>query len=325
MGNNLAINKTFPDFRIDLLEIPGQSYAEAEPRYTFRLDEQENLWEYYFVIIERLRRQIKNIPYRLDAYGVGIEDSPEFNAIREALVNLLMHSDYFSPTKPRIRVFTNRMEFENPGAYPRPINVLLKKDVSIPRNPVITKLFRLVKLADNAGFGFDKMLKWEQMTNTKVLFENSIDTALVTFALNSPEIEHMGVSESPSHPWNVPVNVPANVPVNVPANDPVKNAKKREKTLKVKPQFNKNVPANVLANVPVNVLANVPVKIQRKRFPLILELVRNHNKISKHEMAKRLSVNEKTIQRDINKLKELGLITRMGSDKSGYWQINALE
>jgi hypothetical protein len=58
MGNNLVINKNFPDFRVDLLEIPGKSYAEATTRYTFRLEEQENLWEYYFAIIERLKRQV---------------------------------------------------------------------------------------------------------------------------------------------------------------------------------------------------------------------------------------------------------------------------
>ena len=52
---------------------------------------------------------------------------------------------------------------------------------SIPRNPVIAKLFRNAKLADNAGYGFDKMLKWEKSTNTKVYFENSIDIALVVF------------------------------------------------------------------------------------------------------------------------------------------------
>ena len=73
---------------------------------------------------------------------------------------------------------------ENPGAFPRPIHELLKKDISLPRNPVIAKLFRMVNLADNAGYGFDKMLKWETATKTKVLFDNSIDIALVTFRIS---------------------------------------------------------------------------------------------------------------------------------------------
>jgi predicted HTH transcriptional regulator len=126
MGKNLSINKSFPDFRIDLLEIPGKSYADAVTRYTFRLEEQENLWEYYFAVIERLKRYV-DMPFKMNDLGIAIEDSPQFGAIREALVNMLMHTDYFSVMKPRVRVFSNRIEFENPGAFPRPINELLKK------------------------------------------------------------------------------------------------------------------------------------------------------------------------------------------------------
>ena len=33
------------------------------------------------------------------------------------------------------------------------------------------------------AYGFYKMLKWEKETKTKVVFENSIDVALVTFRL----------------------------------------------------------------------------------------------------------------------------------------------
>jgi predicted HTH transcriptional regulator len=189
MGNNLAINKSFPDFRVDLLEIPGKSYAEAATRYTFRLEEQENLWEYYFAIIERLKRRV-DMPFKMNGLGIAIEDSPQLDAIREALVNMLMHTDYFSVVRPRIRAFSNRIEFENPGAFPRPIEELLKKDVSIPRNPVLAKLFRCAKLAENAGYGFDKMLKWEKTTHTKVIFENGVDISLVTFLLADNLIEN---------------------------------------------------------------------------------------------------------------------------------------
>jgi ATP-dependent DNA helicase RecG len=180
MGKNVAINQSIPDFRVDLLEIPGKSYAEAEPRYTFRLEEQENLWEYYFAIIERLKRQV-DMPFKMNELGIAVENSPQLEALREALVNMLMHTDYFSVAKPRVRIFTDRIEFENPGNFPLPIAELLKKDISLPRNPVIAKLFRNVKLAENAGYGFDKMLKWEKETHRKVLFDNTLAFSLVTF------------------------------------------------------------------------------------------------------------------------------------------------
>ena len=64
--------------------------------------------------------------------------------------------------KPRIRVFTNRIEFENPGSLPRPVEELLRADESLPRNPVLAKFFRIAKLCESAGSGFDKMLEWKK-------------------------------------------------------------------------------------------------------------------------------------------------------------------
>jgi ATP-dependent DNA helicase RecG len=55
MGKREVIEKYFPDFRIDLLEISGNSYTDAKSSYTFRLDEQENLGEYYFECFARLK------------------------------------------------------------------------------------------------------------------------------------------------------------------------------------------------------------------------------------------------------------------------------
>jgi predicted HTH transcriptional regulator len=60
LGKNEIIQDCFPDFRIDYLEIHGLSYTDAEPRYTYRIQEQENLWEYYFMLFQRLRLYADN-------------------------------------------------------------------------------------------------------------------------------------------------------------------------------------------------------------------------------------------------------------------------
>ncbi|HAH62477.1 MAG TPA: hypothetical protein DCL73_10315, partial [Treponema sp.] len=179
-GNQQAIIDRFSDFHLDFLEIPGNSYAEAKTRYTYRIDEQENLWEYYFVMMQRLRIYV-NSSYHIDTMGFGHEESPELEALREALVNMLMHADYFSPMKSRIRVFNNRIEFENPGNFPRPVEELLQVDITIPRNPVIARLFRCTKLCENAGYGFDKMLSWKKLTGYDVDFENRTDACKTIF------------------------------------------------------------------------------------------------------------------------------------------------
>lgn len=71
-----------------------------------------------------------------------------------------------------------------------------------------------------------------------------------------------------------------------------------------------DVPANVPVNVPTNL-----TETQHK----ILELIRSNPSITHFEMAKALSITDKTAKRATKFLREIGLIERTGSDKSGKW------
>ena len=56
----------------------------------------------------------------------------------------------------------------------------------MPRNPILTKLFRMVKLAENAGFGFDKMDKnWEAYNHTQPHYQIALDSVIIDFPLVS--------------------------------------------------------------------------------------------------------------------------------------------
>jgi ATP-dependent DNA helicase RecG len=93
-----------------------------------------------------------------------------------------MHADYFSIMKSRIRVFTDRIEFLNPGALPQSLEKIRAGDLSLPRNPIIAKLFRMVNLAENAGYGFDKMeAGWAQYSDAKPVFEQGVDFTKAEF------------------------------------------------------------------------------------------------------------------------------------------------
>jgi predicted HTH transcriptional regulator len=53
----------------------------------------------------------------------------------------------------------------------------------------------------------------------------------------------------------------------------------------------------------------------------IILFLTNDVKVTQKQIAEKLSVNEKTIERNMIKLKELGLIERFGSKKFGEWKI----
>ena len=252
-GTEDSLGKYFPDFKIDYLEIFGTSYEDAEKRYEFRMSDYPNIYEYFFAIYERIIKKI-DIPFKLKG-AFRDENQPQVKAIREALVNLLIHSDYFSPMKPRIRVFLNRIEFFSPGALPKPYEELLQGDISLPRNPLITKIFRIIDLAENAGYGFDKMFKgWSSYYAQKPVVSTGLDYYRIEFFFGGKDT----------------VKVPEKVTVN--------------------------------QNAILSELSKDP-----------------------HITAKKLSaiigISERKIKENLSKLKEKGLIKRIGPDKGGHWEV----
>jgi ATP-dependent DNA helicase RecG len=179
-GTEDAIQQTFCNHKIDYLEIRGTSYGDAPERYTYRLTSEGNLYDAFFDIYDRLYKKIE-IPFKLE--GPFRDDNPpQLKAVREALVNLLMHSDFFSNGSPRIRVFTDRIEFFNPGCLPKRIEDIIKEDFSFPRNFIIAKVFRFIKLAENIGSGFHKMIEgWSSHYKVKPIIEGSFDYYKITF------------------------------------------------------------------------------------------------------------------------------------------------
>lgn len=53
----------------------------------------------------------------------------------------------------------------------------------------------------------------------------------------------------------------------------------------------------------------------------IINLVKDYANMTTTQMAERLGVTKRTILRDIEALKEKGLIIRVGSEKTGYWEL----
>jgi ATP-dependent DNA helicase RecG len=187
-GSEDILADEIPNYGIDYIEINGTSYEDAPMRYNYRLLSERNLLLTFFDIYERLLRKIE-IPFTVKR-GVRDEDPPHLQAIREALVNMIIHSDYFSPAFPRIRVFTDRIEFFNPGALPKKLDIILKEDFSMPRNPIIAKIFRFVKLAEDMGTGFHRMINgWFEFYNIKPKITGDFDYYKITFPTIQKPVE----------------------------------------------------------------------------------------------------------------------------------------
>ena len=189
-GKGQEVLRHVPTFCMDYVEIPGRSVAEADTRYSYRAPEQENLWETYQVVIRRLLT-LADRPFRLNRLGVAEDDGRQFEVMREAWVNMLMHTDHFSPLRSCVHVFTDRIEFLNAGSFPIPPEKIYGTLYSSARNPTIAKLFRLAKLAENIGFGIDRLLSWKQLTGQNVNIRSERDFVCVTLYFNSDVVENI--------------------------------------------------------------------------------------------------------------------------------------
>jgi ATP-dependent DNA helicase RecG len=102
----------------------------------------------------------KHLNVRSEIRGVNREDIYEIpiEALREALVNALMHRDYsITGTQVSVEIYDDRVEIINPGGLPKGLSAQDLGTVSIRRNEVISDLFFRLHKVERIGMGIRKM------------------------------------------------------------------------------------------------------------------------------------------------------------------------
>jgi len=84
-------------------------------------------------------------------------------ALREALLNALIHRDYSNIGNfITIKAYDDHIWFSNPGELPEGITVeeLKKPHQSYLRNPLVAKVFYLTGYIEQCGSGIVRMVEW---------------------------------------------------------------------------------------------------------------------------------------------------------------------
>jgi len=66
---------------------------------------------------------------------------------------------------------------------------------------------------------------------------------------------------------------------------------------------------------------NDPKNVSLKRLDQIISIIQENRDVTIDQLAQLYDVSSKTIKRDISKLKNDGKLERVGSLKSGYWEV----
>lgn len=98
---------------------------------------------------------LKNIRVGFHIEGMYRKEVPEypFKAIRELLLNAVVHRDYFDCNGIQINIFEDRMEFINPGRLAPGFTLSDLGTISVQRNPLIYSLLRELHLVEGLATG----------------------------------------------------------------------------------------------------------------------------------------------------------------------------
>ena len=220
-------------------------------------------------------------------------DTPLWNklAVREAVINAIVHNDYTNEVPPKFEIFSDRLEITSYGKIPAGLTEdEFFSGVSIPRNKELMRVFRDVEMVEALGSGMPVILS--------------------NYGRQSYEfLPHFIRQIIPSKALGDDTKMSPNVPKNVP---------------KMSPKCHQNVTKS-------NALGNINELTDRQR-DILSVIVQNDTKnvaenvavdvaLNTTAIAKLLSVDRRTIQRELTLLLDNQLVKRIGGDRYGYWTI----
>ncbi|WP_019874072.1 ATP-binding protein [Sporichthya polymorpha] len=130
----------------------------GEPRMVERFQEPLIVAFDHIMRLFELRRQFTPVTLP-DGQQLQVEDFPEL-AIREALINALMHRDLASPAPVVVEHSPSVLVITSPGPLVAGVTVdNILTHPSTPRNRSLTSAVRLLELAEEIGRGVDRMYR----------------------------------------------------------------------------------------------------------------------------------------------------------------------
>ena len=186
-GNHLALKEKLPHFQLDYQE----RNLDPEQRWTDRVINDGawsgNLYDFFRRVYAKLTADLK-VPFQLEG-ARRVNNTPIHSALREALVNALVHADHSSTTGILIHKYAHKFVFVNPSRLRLPKSVILNEQggQSDQRNPALFQIFYLIGAADRAGTGIPKILRAWRSQDWRDPKQNSpyLETDSSTIAISS--------------------------------------------------------------------------------------------------------------------------------------------
>ena len=285
--------------------------------YAGTIDEQiEQAFQFVLRNIH-LGAQIQGI-YRRDVYEI-----PPI-AIRELIINAVTHRNYLVPACIQVAIYDDRLEITSPGSLPMGMTIeKMKSGQSLIRNHALARALAYMNLIENWGSGIRK-----------------ITDSCLDAGLKAPEFIDMEISVRVNiYRKNAVENTPQvtenthQVATSAPVtevSDPEKTAQKTgegglktgEGGLKTGEGGLKTEEGGLKTEEGGLKTEEGGLKtVTSKTAISIIKLMRNNPNITVPEIVNHLSIARSAVMKHIKRLKDQGLIERIGPDKGGHWRV----
>jgi ATP-dependent DNA helicase RecG len=217
-----------------------------------------------------------------------------YEAIRELAMNLVMHRNYQTNAPAKFYEYSDRIEMDNPGnlyGKVHPDNFPNENDY---RNPVIAVAMKTLGYVNQFGRGIEMVQdELDANKNGLAVFQFDDITTFKVIVMNA-DLESVG-DTSEIHRKNIRED---NEAINEAESDAINEAE----------------------NEAINEAESDAIKISSRQVK-ILQLIREDNSLTRETISKNLKVSNSSVYRDIENLKKIGKLERIGGNKGGYWKL----
>jgi len=182
-GSSNALRRTYPMIRVDYIRVPGTTWIQDPDNRFVTIDMRGSLIMLLYRLVDAIHADLpKGFLLPEGQLQAGSNGLP-VRALREAIVNALMHRSYREHRPTQVIRYDNRIEIVNPG-----FSLKDEDNFGCPgsevRNPLIAAVFHDTQLAETKGSGIRTMRRLMEEAHLALpTFESSRDNNEFTVRL----------------------------------------------------------------------------------------------------------------------------------------------
>jgi len=236
-------------------------------------------------------------------------DYPE-EALREAVLNAIIHKDYTSGSPIQISVYDKTIWISNTGNLPQSwtVETLKKHHKSIPPNPDIANAFFRAGYIEVWGRGTLNIIEYCKNAGLPEPDFHYEAGLTVLFKKENKSYEELARLDTEKTTGKMP-------------NEFGKSSEENLRRIrKISNELGIRWSERLVEKIGGRLVEKVGGKLVESQWKIIL-LMEENSGITKAELSEILKISTTAIDKSITKLKKLNIIKRIGPDKGGYWEV----